>query len=114
MSQDREEFCTKSFSDYLLCHMVPTPMDWSPVPSGQDPPDYWLKLGNVTFAVEVTRTEVWREASAGQGEVRQQTYEATHEAFIREVECAATERAILNGTYGVVFQRPITASDLRL
>jgi hypothetical protein len=111
MEWDTEEFCKKKLSEYLKPRLGTVPTHWQRLPKGEDPPDFYLTLGDTTFAVEVTQTEVMRRVRVGVGQLRQETYESTHKQFVEEVEQAAHQAGILNGTYGVSFLSPMTASD---
>lgn len=110
MAWDDELFCKDSFDDHLKGHLGVTNTDWQRVPRGQDPPDFYLALGNRSFAVEVTRTEVMQDTALGAGQVRKQTYLSTHVEMVKEVEQAAKESGTLNGTYAILFRSPLTAS----
>ena len=109
MKPDREEFCKTAFENYLVQNVGTTSPVWSRVPKGQDPPDYYLELGTEAFAVEVTSTEVIREASIGEGGVREETYVASHSAFVKELESMAIESGFLRGVYILTFRHPLAS-----
>jgi hypothetical protein len=110
MPTHRENFCAKSFDRYLA-HQLDGPLPcWTPVPAGQDPPDFFLSLGNETYAVEVTSTQVLRKPSIGETPVNEETYEATHRAMVNTLEDAACTRK-LKGCYVISFDQPIASVD---
>jgi hypothetical protein len=108
MAWDSELFCKDSFDNYLKSRLGVANTGWQRV--SEDPPDFYLALGNRSFAVEVTQTEVMQDTALGTGQVRKQTYLSTHAELVEEVEQAAKASGMLNGTYAILFRSPLTAS----
>lgn len=113
MSGNNEDFCKKSFSKYLKDRMCAIDMNWEKVRQGEDPPDFYLTLGKVKFAVEVTQTEIRREPTLGKGKVLDKTYREAHKNFVKEVEREAQRSKILKGTYVVHFQKPVIGTNFQ-
>lgn len=113
MANKRELFCADSLDRFIANHLQISNKKWEPVPEGQDPPDFWLKLDQTAFAVEVTSTEVMRDASIGEGQVQEETYEHSHTQFIKDIENAAKAAGILKGVYAISFSRPMAVSRFR-
>lgn len=108
MTVDREVFCQDSFDKYLRKIFQTNNISWQRVPKGEDPPDFYLSLNSELYAVEVTSTEVMRDVTLGEGQVREHTYEVSHTNLIKEVEREAQNRGILSGLYIVDFLKPLT------
>jgi len=113
MNWDDEKFCQDSFDVYLRKQLQTSGIAWKRVPRGDDPPDFYVTLGQNTFAVEVTRTEIMENAVIGVGQVRMQTYLSSHIRLVKEIEASARESGALSGTYAVLFRSPMSASRFR-
>jgi hypothetical protein len=113
MVSKREEFCANSFDQFLAKRLRIVERNWSPVPQGQDPPDFFLTLNRTTFAVEVTTTRVMREVAVGSGQIGEETYERSYTDFVGKVEEEANKLGVLDGTYVVHFLRPMAKSNFR-
>ena len=99
----------KSFDRYLA-HQLDGPLPcWTPVPSGQDPPDFFLAIEDESYAVEVTSTPIARKPTLGKRTVNEETYEKTHREIVKSIEEAAHNQ-MFKGGYVVEFDKPI-ASD---
>ena len=110
MKNDRENFCREAFDRFLREYVGIKNIEWAAVPNGEDPPDFYVKCGQETFAVEVTSTEVMRDATIGEGQVREETYEASHTRLVQTVETLARQKGTLDGAYAIIFCRPLTVS----
>jgi hypothetical protein len=108
MAVDREVFCQESFDKYLREVCQANNISWQRVPKGKDPPDFYLTLNSVLYAVEVTSTEVMRDVTLGKGQIREHTYEVSHTSLVKELEREAENRGILSGLYIVGFLKPLT------
>lgn len=106
---DREGFCIKVFETYLLQNSIDTICVWNRVRGGNDPPDYYLTLGNQKYAVEVTSTS----PVIGKSNILQETYESTHIEIVEEIRDEAQKRGILSGIYALGIYDPLTDTDLK-
>jgi hypothetical protein len=107
---EREHLCAKAFEKFLASNLNVSLPCWSLVPKSQQPPDFYLSLGEMAFAVEITSTEVMRDAAIGGGQVREEEYELAHIALVRELETEAIRRGLLRGAYVISFPKPLVAS----
>lgn len=89
-NKKQEEFCRDEFHGWLKCHLGEIP-DWKP---GDEPPDFWLTLNEVKYAVEVTRI-VCQDARTDWASLRRMVKEASEEA---------RTAGDLSGTYLVAFE----------
>ena len=110
MPNQREMFCAKSFDRYLSHDIVGPLPCWESVPQGEDPPDFFLKLGPETLAVEVTSTQVWRQPDVRDAPVREETFEDTHHDIALAAEKLGLERG-LSGRYVLSFDQPVASHN---
>ena len=75
---------------------------------GEDPPDFYLSIGNQEFAVEVTTLEHVLDTDSGR-EVRMLAYSGSVDTLVREIEAEAIKQGILNGTYDTSANGPFDA-----
>jgi hypothetical protein len=78
---------------------------------GSNPPDFVLIIGPETFPLEVTSTEVWRDPSFGQGQVRERTFENSHTKLLKELEEEAIKTGAIQGRYAIAFEAPLSAQE---
>ena len=78
---------------------------------GEDPPDAYLNVGNETYALEITSTEVARQPIFGEDSIREFTYMHSHRRILKDVEREAIEAGELHGKYVVTFFKPIATND---
>lgn len=110
MPTDRERFCAKSFDRFLAQDIEEDLPCWKPVTRGEDPPDFYLTLGDETFAVEVTSTPVQRQPAVGEVPVIEETYIESHREIARSLEDMARTRG-LAGHYALSFAQPVASED---
>ena len=111
MENRREEFCRDSVDRFIGSNLRAFGRHWEPV--ANDPPDFYLRIDDKSFAVEVTSTKVARQASLGEGTILEETYEATHMALINDLETATNEAGILKGVYVIEFDRPMDTAEFQ-
>lgn len=104
-----EKQARELFTDYLRNELHLDDLCWRK----HETPDYYLRMGSVVFAVEVTHLEVWRDPALGATPVRTGTYQASHIELVRQVEQAACDAGILHGAYFISFLRPMAAPRSR-
>jgi len=97
-----QEVCKQKFNAYLATKFDAKDVKWM---DGDEPPDYYLILKHIKYAVEAT-TIVLR-VPVGQKELELQTIIHSMYDLVKEVEKQACQEGILNGTYSVFFSKPI-------
>lgn len=102
MSLKSEEICKRCFHKYLTKELRIKDVKWFP---GKEPPDYYIEVNNVKYAVE--QTNIIDRVSINSKDVSFPTIIFSLRDFLREVEKEAKENDILMGTYAVAFSRPI-------
>src|SRR5438552_734997 len=101
-----EEFCQKAFSDYLHGPQQIHGEVWEPEPNGsKTAPDFHLRHGGLTHAVEVTALMTQYEQAEG-GPVSELGIWMTTERLADEVEKQAIEQGLLNGAYVLTLDGP--------
>ena len=94
---------------YYLASRVPSnDVSYS---SGEDPPDAYIHVGEVTYPLEITSTEVPRDSVFGERKVRERTYEESHRRLLKEVEEEAKGDKSLIGKYAISFSKPIASQE---
>ena len=109
MKRADEEYCKDTFSIFLADRVGHGTFAWTEVPQNQEPPDYYLTLCGVRFAVEVTT--LMEEVAVGATLRMPST--GISQALIKlckDMEDDLRKRNILRGSYMLVLQ-PI--EDLR-
>jgi hypothetical protein len=89
-NKNQEEFCRGEFDRWLKHHTGAIP-EWKP---GDEPPDFWLTLNDVKYAVEVTRI-VCQDDRKDWASLRK---------LAKEVSEMARNAGELSGTYLVTFE----------
>jgi len=101
----REQFCAKSFTRFL-CDDAESPLPcWK---LGEDPPDFYLFLGEDAFAVEVTSTQVLRQPKLGAEPIIEETFRHSHSRIAHDLERMSDARGF-SGRYILSFDQPIAS-----
>jgi hypothetical protein len=106
MKRADEEFCKTQFDAFLRRFFASPGVVWEEVAQQDEPPDYYLLLGNARFAIEVTtlveRVPVGSASSLPHGVISKILWD-----FVEEVEATARAEGCLHGDYLVAFSTPI-------
>lgn len=106
MKQNDEELCKLRFNEYLTNFFPEEIIKWEDVPKESEPPDYYLLLNEIQYAVEVTdlveKIDVGTKRLLPREEVNK-----TFVDFVKDVERIAKKNDWLSGAYTVNFRRPI-------
>lgn len=87
---DEELVCIDSLVQYLQRNIGLMEMQVERVEKGKDPPDFWVIIENVKYAVEVT------SIVSGYG------YQALCQGFEDEIQSEAKNRNVLKGNYALI------------
>lgn len=98
-----EEYCRSAFDTFLRNTLESPQLSWEDVK--QDPPDYFLHISGVKYAVEVTI--ISEKMLLATDEVELVAIYIPLQRFVREVERSANENGYLKGNYSIYFLRPI-------
>jgi hypothetical protein len=105
MKREDEEHARVSFDAWLSSLQVQR-RDWEEVPRKDEPPDYYFRLGETRYAVEVTA--LMDRLDLGAGPQPSRSVIASISRFVREIESEAVSRGILQGAY-IVSAQPTRA-----
>jgi hypothetical protein len=100
-----EEFCRGQFDTFITQFVAPSEVAWEEVAQRDEPPDYYLLLGNTKLAVEVT-TLVELDSVGTSSPLPHFQIRRVLEQFVDKIEETAKERG-LQGNYLVSFSAPI-------
>ena len=89
---DEELICIDSFVQYLQRNIGLKKIQVGRVEKGKDPPDFWVIIENVKYAVEVTSI------------VFDYDYEALCQGFEKEIENEAKKEKLLKGNYALIIR----------
>jgi len=98
-----EETCKRCLHAYLATKVDPKDVSWL---DGDEPPDYYLVVRGVKYAVEVTT--VMEMVTVGSTEFEWARIIDSLWGLVLEVEKEASNEGALSGTYAVGFSLPIT------
>jgi hypothetical protein len=101
--RESEEICKRSFDAYLATKLDPGNVSWL---GGDEPPDYYLLVKGVRYAVEVTT--VMEMVKVGSSQLEWANIIDSLWSLVLEVEKEAYNEGTLSGTYVVGFSSPIT------
>ena len=108
MKSESEEFCKNSFDKCLKKISPSLSLDWNEVEQRAEPPDYYLSVNGITYAVEVTAV-VQQVGVGAKRSLPVAVIRDTLERFVDdEVEAVARKGSFLQGAYLVGFSKPIT------
>src|SRR4030042_4903594 len=107
MKSESEEFCKSCFDKYLRELLPDSNFIWTEVEQKQEPPEFYLSVDEVKYAVEVTRlilkADVGTKDALPIGIVR----DLLRKFIIDDVETIALQNHFLSGSYLVNFSKPI-------
>jgi len=101
--RESEEICKRSFDAYLATKLDLEDVSWL---DGDEPPDYYLMVRGVKYAVEATT--VMEMVTVGLTELEWARIIQSLWSLVLEVEKEASDEGTLSGTYAVGFLSPIT------
>ena len=99
----REITCKRSFNAYLRKKLNVEDICWL---AGDEPPDYYLVVKGVKYAVEATT--IMEMIPLGQTVFPKAYIYFSHIGILPDVEEQALKEDLLKGTYAVIFSKPIT------
>ena len=107
MKSNIEEFCKLKFDEFVRGRLSYSSICWESVAQEDEPPDYYLYLNGIKYAVEVT---VLMEKIEIGGGVRlpRSSIVASLSRLVDDVETSARYDNSLHGAYVVKFSHPIT------
>lgn len=105
MKRADEEYCKSKFDAFLKRYVDPTAVVWEEVSQRDEPPDYFLHLHGVKFAVEVTT--LMETIPVGTAALPEAAIIGSLWHLVDEVERIAGSEGHLHGMYLVDFSRPI-------
>ena len=105
MKRNDEEFAKAIFNGFLINQYDIDNITWSEVEIDEEPPDYYLHIGELSFAVEVTTLSEYIRLSPNQTLPYLSLIKSLH-STVRRVEKQARNNNDLNGLYGVSFGEP--------
>lgn len=104
VKSDHESICKGIFERHLIERYPSARLRWRRYPNGRyAPPDYRLKIGKLSFAVEITRFK--DELDCNGKRIPLATAEQARIHQVNELERAAISSNILRGTYCIHFLR---------
>ncbi len=104
MKSASEEHCRCKFDEFLR-KVSSTPPSWRDVPLQEEPPDYYVTVGKVEYAVEVTI--LMGSVSIGSTSWPELGVRAALGSFVNQVERAADQAGCLHGFYIINLHLPI-------
>jgi hypothetical protein len=96
--REDEEFAKSRFEAYVRSRLPKKTIVWTP---GDEPPDYYLTVGQDEFAVEITT--LMDKVTTPRKEVTVEGLYASYDDFVKEIEAEASKSGILSGEYCVTF-----------
>lgn len=101
MSQMRDdEIFTKNRFNEFISKRTDIPILWRDG-NQNEPPDFYLTMGNVEFVVEVTR--LINEVETPRGPISRYKIDSSATNFVRKIEKKAIKDGVLTGTYFIHF-----------
>jgi hypothetical protein len=108
MKSISEQFCRDSLERFIRKIDPSSSLIWEDVEQKNEPPDYYLSVNKIRFAVEVTRLvrkeQVGTEKPLPVGIIR----DFLKKFVSDEIEAVARDNGSLHGSYLVSFSKPIT------
>lgn len=106
MKSENEEFCKSKFDDFIRAKLRYSSIHWDDVAQTDEPPDYFLHLDGIKYAVEVTL--LMEKTEAGNLQLPNIAITASLWQLVDEVETNARNDNCLHGAYLVSFSQPVT------
>jgi hypothetical protein len=106
MKRADEELCRAQFDTFMKKFFTPSQVTWEEVAQQNEPPDYYLLLGTMKFAVEVT-TLIETVSVGTLSALPHSVIRRFFQEFVDEVETIAKTKGYLQGDYLVSFSTPI-------
>jgi hypothetical protein len=106
MKRADEEYCKAQFDAFLRKSFVSPKVTWEDVETQDEPPEYYLRLGDLLFAVEVT-TLVEKVLVGTRDPLPHAEISKILQDFVDEVGATAKAGGYLHGDYLVSFSTPI-------
>jgi len=106
MKREDEEFCKAQFDTFVKQFFTLPEVTWEEVAQRDEPPDYYVCLGNTRFAVEVTTLMELVSVGTSSPLPHFQIHRLL-EKFVDNVEEIAGKAGYLQGNYLVSFSTPI-------
>ena len=94
-----EEHCKNAFDAFLRLHYPDNDIVWS---AGDEPPDYYLELCGIKYAVEAT--SVLEKTTLGNKIIEHLETDKSIKRFIEDIQKDAIEKGILKGAYTVRYK----------
>lgn len=108
MKSESEEFCKNSFDMYLRKISPALSLGWTEVEQKAEPPEYYLSMNGVIYAVEVTIL-IQKVAVGAKNHLPVGVIRDLLKRFVDdEVEAVARRSGYLQGAYLVSFSKPVT------
>lgn len=105
MKSEIEELCRSAFLSFLDSSLSNQDVEWKDVDHKEEPPDYYLWLDNIQYAIEVTT--LMEQIDIGKHKFPAITIVASLWRIVDSVEAVAKSNKTLRGAYSVHFTRPI-------
>ncbi len=99
--REDEEKCKKAFDSFLKQYYKDEAIIWD---DGTDPPDYFLKLDGVEYAVEIT--SILEKVKLGDRIISHKEIDHSVMEFVESIKEEAIKNGVLKGAYSV-FYKPI-------
>lgn len=111
MATKNEEKCKEIFNAYVVDINQGEKIMWKDQSEfNNDPPDFYLYIGDNKYAVEITETKINNKAILDNSNVLQKTYIASHERLIKKIRSRAKKQGLLNGTFIIEFFAPLSST----
>lgn len=108
MARRKEEsFAKRQFDQFLSTTVPDMPRHWIDVPLVDEPPDFYLFLDSVTFAVEVSAL-VEKVRVGSRTQLPRRVAVEHLRALVQDCESLASQRDLLSGQYVVRFSGTLT------
>jgi len=105
MKSKNEEFCKLKFDEFIRARSSHSSICWEDVAQEDEPPDYFLYLDGIKYAVEVTI--LMEKTGVGNLQLSQIAIVTSLWQLVDDVEASARNGNFLRGAYLVSFSRPI-------
>lgn len=107
MKRPDEEQCREAFDTFVKRFMSCSRVTWEQVAQQNEPPDYYLLLDGMRYAVEVTTIMEMVSFLGGRRPLPLGVIADEFRQFVKDVESVARQKGSLRGHYLVIFNKPI-------